>query len=277
MIRRLYCLTLRLHPARFRREFAEEMLWIFDQAATAGRRMRFLGDGLLSLVRQWALREDYGEAAAEAGAPMFQSIAPLHLRPAVLCNAALAAMVSLGFVAFAVTSGAKTDGKGRIVLREGEPLNAPVFYREGAAEAAQEALPLREPAATHVAEPRVEHQSRPRIEYGGYFSILPVLRTLDADNDRSLSTEEIAAAPDRLRLLDRSHDGALNGQECGFRLGYGSSSPSRYMRVHAVHRVLDANGDGVISAEEIAASAERLRALDANRDGRIDVGELLRR
>jgi hypothetical protein len=280
MIRWLYCLTLRLHPARFRREFGEEMLWIFDQAETRARRLRFLGDGLLSLARQRALRGDYGEAApaVETGAPMFQTIAPFHLRPAVWCNAALAALVSFGLVVLAVTSGAKQDGKGRrILLREGEPLNTPVVYREGEAETAAKALPQRDPAETHVAEPRLEGQSQPRIEYASYFSILPVLRTLDVDSNRVLSAAEIAAAPDRLRLLDRNHDGALNGQECGFRLGFGSSTPSRYMRVHAIHRFLDVNGDGVISAEEIAESAGLLRALDANGDGRIDVGELLQR
>lgn len=83
-------------------------------------------------------------------------------------------------------------------------------------------------------------------------------------------------APLHLRALDRNHDGALGARECGFRLGFGSSGPARYMRAHPIHRVLEANGDQVISAEEIDSAAERLRRLDSNRDGKLDVQELLR-
>ena len=58
--------SLRLHPASFRREFAGEMLWIFDQSradqSRAGESRTSEGtgalfcDGLISLARQWVIR-----------------------------------------------------------------------------------------------------------------------------------------------------------------------------------------------------------------------------
>ncbi len=48
------------------------------------------------------------------------------------------------------------------------------------------------------------------------------------------------------------------------------------MSAHLVHAALDAGGDGVISEEEIGDAPRRLRELDANGDGRLDVRELLR-
>jgi hypothetical protein len=73
-MRWFYQLLLRLHPAGFQREFAGEMLWIFDQirATTEGRKSGLLSrfdeasasegvfalflDGAISLARQWVLR-----------------------------------------------------------------------------------------------------------------------------------------------------------------------------------------------------------------------------
>lgn len=56
MMRLVYRLLLCLHPPRFRREFAQEMLWIFDETAAGGPRAILLGDALVSLARQWLLR-----------------------------------------------------------------------------------------------------------------------------------------------------------------------------------------------------------------------------
>jgi hypothetical protein len=68
MIRRLYQCLLWLHPPRFRREFAGEMLWIFDNAVDSEGAPSLLGDALVSLGRQWLLRsEAWKIAAALAG------------------------------------------------------------------------------------------------------------------------------------------------------------------------------------------------------------------
>lgn len=56
MMRRMYRCLLWLHPAAFRRQFAEEMLWIFDEAADASGAASLFSDASVSLVRQWLLR-----------------------------------------------------------------------------------------------------------------------------------------------------------------------------------------------------------------------------
>lgn len=52
MSRTLYGWLVRMHPPAFRREFADEMLCIYDEAGSPA----FFADALLSLARQWFLR-----------------------------------------------------------------------------------------------------------------------------------------------------------------------------------------------------------------------------
>ena len=52
MTRTLYRSLLLLHPPAFRRRFATEMLWIFDESTACGGPAMLL-DGFVSLVRQW--------------------------------------------------------------------------------------------------------------------------------------------------------------------------------------------------------------------------------
>ncbi len=56
MNRRLYRVLVRMHPPAFRREFAAEMLWIYDQAAAERGSAALLWDAFVSLARQWLLR-----------------------------------------------------------------------------------------------------------------------------------------------------------------------------------------------------------------------------
>jgi hypothetical protein len=56
MIRLLYRCLLRMHPVAFRESFAAEMLAIFDDSESG--RVSLLVDGLLSIARQWLLRND---------------------------------------------------------------------------------------------------------------------------------------------------------------------------------------------------------------------------
>jgi hypothetical protein len=55
-MRTLYKYLVRLHPPAFRREFAAEMLWIFDEAAESEGALSLCFDGFVSLARQWVLR-----------------------------------------------------------------------------------------------------------------------------------------------------------------------------------------------------------------------------
>src|SRR5215472_17424881 len=47
---------LRLHPPSFQAQFADEMLWIFDEDTKQRGASKLLGDALLSLGRQWIVR-----------------------------------------------------------------------------------------------------------------------------------------------------------------------------------------------------------------------------
>jgi len=64
--RHFYCCLLRLHPDAFRQEFADEMLWIFDQASAKGTVAPLFADALTSIARQWILRMTWGKLPAAA-------------------------------------------------------------------------------------------------------------------------------------------------------------------------------------------------------------------
>jgi hypothetical protein len=55
-VRALYQCLLLLHPPAFRRRFAAEMLFIFDEAAQSTGGPALIFDGVVSLARQWLLR-----------------------------------------------------------------------------------------------------------------------------------------------------------------------------------------------------------------------------
>jgi hypothetical protein len=57
-MRFLYALLISLHPPSFRKRFAQEMLWIFEEAATSWGAGALLLDAILSLLRQWLIRSE---------------------------------------------------------------------------------------------------------------------------------------------------------------------------------------------------------------------------
>jgi hypothetical protein len=57
-MRFLYSLLIRLHPPSFRKRFAQEMLWIFEEAASSWGVGSFFRDAILSLFRQWLIRSE---------------------------------------------------------------------------------------------------------------------------------------------------------------------------------------------------------------------------
>jgi hypothetical protein len=78
MLRFAYRCLLRLHPPYFRQRFSPEMLSIFDQQKGFLAVARLMADGVLSLLRQWALRPAFWDAPlpqpAADGVPAFYVI-----------------------------------------------------------------------------------------------------------------------------------------------------------------------------------------------------------
>src|SRR5260221_9944561 len=60
--------VVKLHPRVFREQFGEEMIWIFEEATDTHGAFRLLGDGLLSLTRQWVFRPRSLDVAVAASA-----------------------------------------------------------------------------------------------------------------------------------------------------------------------------------------------------------------
>lgn len=130
----------------------------------------------------------------------------------------------------------------------------------------------------------------------------PVRIALDADEDGSLSAEEIAASPTALAKLDKDKSGSVSAEEL--------TPPAPPVAADAAHGVahaagtppsapaaggpgaggpgagggrrpggrlsgaIDTNEDGAFSAEELAAAPTGLKTLDADSDGKIAAEEL---
>ena len=96
-----------------------------------------------------------------------------------------------------------------------------------------------------------------------------VFRTLDADDDQALSTDEVQAAAERLLSLDSDSDGALSLEEMG------GPAPIRGMiRQQLVIRALDEDGDLSVSADELARASRSLAYLDRDGDWNLSGEEL---
>ncbi|SNT19180.1 Ca2+-binding protein, EF-hand superfamily [Granulicella rosea] len=101
----------------------------------------------------------------------------------------------------------------------------------------------------------------------------PVLLALDVDRDGTLSAAEIAAAPKVLPTLDADGDGQLSSLEYLPK----QNDPNAVDPDALVARlmVLDKNGDGVLTADELPERLGGMMArLDANHDGRITPDEV---
>ena len=61
MTRLLYSVLIKLHPPSFRKRFAQEMLWIFEDAASSWGAGSLFVDAILSLFRQWLIRSELWE------------------------------------------------------------------------------------------------------------------------------------------------------------------------------------------------------------------------
>ena len=128
----------------------------------------------------------------------------------------------------------------------------------------------------------------------------PLVMVLDANHDGVIDADEIANASEALKKLDKNGDGKLTPDEYRpphppRREGRGpeqsgtASQPAdaapggkaagegvngaHQRPVPPLERVLDANGDGVIDADEIANAPAALKQLDKNGDGKLTPDE----
>jgi hypothetical protein len=77
LLRIAYRAMIRMHPASFRREFGEEMLWIFDKESHEGITAHLLFDGIRSIALQHAKprseeTSDLGYREVNSAPPVFR-------------------------------------------------------------------------------------------------------------------------------------------------------------------------------------------------------------
>lgn len=72
MIRIAYRALLWLHPPAFRRQFADEMLWIFDETRGKQAAALLFSDAPISLARQWLLRSGAWKFAVAGAGGLIQ-------------------------------------------------------------------------------------------------------------------------------------------------------------------------------------------------------------
>jgi hypothetical protein len=119
---------------------------------------------------------------------------------------------------------------------------------------------------------------------------MPIIMALDVNHDGIISADEIANAPAALKTLDKNGDGQLTKDEymppppprrdgdTNAPAGPppGDSQNGRHHRpVPPIIAALDTNGDGIISADEIANASASLLKLDKNGDGQLTMDELM--
>jgi Ca2+-binding EF-hand superfamily protein len=277
MLRAIYILLLNLHPGNFRQRFGAEMLEVFEDAPARAGRILLIGDGLVSLLRQWLLRTEYRRPVQprlvyEAGGgsfPRFRTLDHVPLRrPAVFGGAGLAA-IAFGLIA-------------ALIGREGyqQSLLLGAYHpRPGLLSVARSSFEENLNARVQFAHP-------PEDPLNGiaavYFKVVRALGVLDANKDLVISPWEIFTAPAGLRRLDGNHDGKLSAEELGFSLGSNSMSEEfahrsrlAFMRENPALAVLDENHDGELSTAEIANSFRTLTALDRNGDGSLTPDEVI--
>jgi hypothetical protein len=104
LARRLYVVLLRLHPGWFSRDFADEMLRVFDEAAETYGAGWLLCEAAISLGRQWVWRSaDEGYVAAGSDrfglmAGVYPVFRPPHLTMGKLSAAGLLSLLLYGLI-----------------------------------------------------------------------------------------------------------------------------------------------------------------------------------